>query len=134
MWTLYNRRAEEIFISPDPFVFSAPLEQHTFFSSIHRTCVLWCVENSNVCLGANILDSDTWGSSSIQGQWRIIDGGRLTLLTSSSSKDNSTVKEVQGPLWFKDLCGGGSLSSSSPDLTFSLENQPLHLPRDTHEN
>jgi hypothetical protein len=108
MWTLYNRRAGEIKISPDPFVFSASLEQHTFFSSVNRTCVLWCVENSNVCLGANILDSDTWAASAVSGQWRLMDGGRLTLLTSVSKE-----VEIQGPAWFKDLCSSLSCSSLS---------------------
>jgi hypothetical protein len=109
MWTLYNRRAAEIPISPDPFVFSASLQQHTFFSSLNRTCVLWCVENSNVCLGANILDSDTWSAEAVSGQWRLVEGGRLTLLTSQSSEKPL---EIQGPSWFKDLCSSLSLLNS----------------------
>ena len=127
MWTLYTRRAGEIFIAPDPFVFSASLEQHTFFSSVNRTCVLWCVENTNVCLGANVLDSDTWAASAVTGQWRLMDGGRLTLLTSESRevqaqanrayqgpKGTQSYQGPQGPAWFRDLCLSLKLSALDP--------------------
>jgi hypothetical protein len=98
MWTLYDKHANSRSINPDPFVFSGVMTQHTFLSNYTKTCVLWCMENTNVCLGASILDSDSWNASKISGQWRVVEGGKLTLLTSQ------TFNAAQGPEWFIDLC------------------------------
>jgi hypothetical protein len=97
MWTLYDRHANKQFINPDSFVFSGVLTQHTFLSNYTQTCVLWCVEDTNICLGASILDSDLWNTTKISGQWRVVDGGKLTLLTSATQLQN------QGPEWFLEL-------------------------------
>lgn len=102
-------------VDPDPFVFSAKMSLHTFFSSQARTCVLWCVDGTDVCMGASILDSDSWESSSIEGQWRFVDGGKLILLASQSSLP------LAGPQWFLDVCSSSTLTSQYP-------------PRDKHES
>jgi hypothetical protein len=100
---LYTREGNETFINPDPFIFKANLEQYKFFSNANRTCMLWCIENSNLCAGANMLDSDTWelsqnsSRSHISGNWRIVSPGRLVLLYSESST------ALNGPSWFLSL-------------------------------
>ena len=104
MWTRYDRHANPSFIDPDPFVFTAIMQQHTFFSSQQHTCVLWCVKDTSICLGASVLDSDTWVDQSIEGQWRVVEGGRLTLLASSSKAIQSQVPISAGPQWLIDLC------------------------------
>jgi len=104
MWTLYDQRAQKRFINPDPFVFSGAMTQYTFLSNYTTTCVLWCVENTDVCLGASILDSDAWNAQRIFGQWRVIEGGKLTLLSSQ------TQHLIQGPEWFLNLCSSSTKS------------------------
>lgn len=113
MWTIFDRAAQSFAVDPDPFVFSAKMSLHTFFSSQERTCVLWCVDGTNVCMGASILDSDSWESSSIEGQWRFVDGGKLILLASQ------TALPLAGPQWFLDACSSSPLTSP-------------HLPRGMH--
>jgi hypothetical protein len=111
-WTLYSRQGNELFINPDPFIFQSNLEQFKYFSNFNRTCMLWCIPGSNVCAGANLLDSDLWelqtlannasqNVSTISGNWRIVAPGRLILLFSESSflQTNS----LNGPPWFLSL-------------------------------
>ena len=115
-WTLYSRQGNEVYINPDPFIFNANLEQFKYFSSLNRTCMLWCIQGSNICAGANLLDSDLWelsthgnsangyslsslGPSTISGNWRIVTPGRLVLLYSESSQ----ILQVNGPPWFLSL-------------------------------
>ena len=105
-WTLYTRQGTEISINPDPFIFHANLEQYKFFSNMNRTCMLWCIQNSNLCAGANILDSDLWElsnevnkSATISGNWRIVSPGRLVLLYSESLP----ILQPSGPSWFQSL-------------------------------
>jgi hypothetical protein len=102
MWTLYDRHANTSSIDPDPFVFTGTMQQHSFFSSQAHTCVLWCVKDTNICLGASVLDSDTWMDLSIEGQWRVVEGGRLTLLASATKLTQQHISA--GPQWFIDLC------------------------------
>lgn len=107
-WTLYSRNGDEYFINPDPFIFAATLEQFKYFSNINRTCMLWCIQNSNLCAGANMLDSDLWelqmdkstniNTNYVCGHWRIVAPGRLILLYSQSSPPS-----LNGPPWFLSL-------------------------------
>ena len=110
MWTIYSRQGALAQVEPDPFVFSATLEQHVFFSTPIRTCVLWCVVNSDVCMGANVLDSDIWDATRIEGQWRLVEGGKLTLLASASQP--SADPPLLGPQWFVEACSFAAPSSS----------------------
>jgi hypothetical protein len=110
-WTLFTRQGTEVNINPDPFFFHANLEQYKFFSNMNRTCMLWCIENSNLCAGASILDSDLWElahhttdkinykSTTISGNWRIVSPGRLVLLYSESLP----ILQSSGPPWFQSL-------------------------------
>jgi len=93
-------------ITPDPFIFNATMEQFKYFSNYNRTCMLWCVQNSNLCAGASILDSDLWEigaqtsgdlQTKISGHWRVVSPGKLVLLYSESQVAFS------GPEWFSSL-------------------------------
>ena len=112
-WTLYTRHGDETLISPDPFIFNATLEPFKYFSNFNRTCMLWCITNSSLCAGANILDSDLWElnashTNSIFGHWRIIAPGRLMLLYSESSPT-----PINGPSWFLSLTHSPAHQSSA---------------------
>jgi hypothetical protein len=110
-WTLYTRQGNEVYINPDPFIFQANLEQFKYFSNFNRTCMLWCIPGSNVCAGANLLDSDLWEltahtdstqiNSTISGNWRIVAPGRLILLFSESLLPTNA--HFNGPPWFLSL-------------------------------
>ena len=101
---MYTRGGDQAHINPDPFIFKANLEQYKFFSNENRTCMLWCIEHSNLCAGASMLDSDIWEitqnstKSTISGNWRIVSPGRLVLLYSESSPT-----PLSGPSWFLSL-------------------------------
>jgi hypothetical protein len=115
-WTLYTRHGDETLISPDPFIFNATLEPFKYFSNLNRTCMLWCITNSSLCAGANILDSDLWElnashTNSIFGHWRIIAPGRLMLLYSESSPT-----PINGPSWFLSLTHSPAHQSSALPL------------------
>ena len=110
---MYSRKGDALLINPDPFIFNGTLEQFKYFSNFDRTCFLWCVQNSGLCVGASLLDSDLWELSAensqnlhantsneihkISGHWRVVAPGRLVLLFSDSKV------ELSGPDWFLSL-------------------------------
>ena len=68
---------------PDSVVFWGVLVSHMLVSCIDKTRVLWCFDNSDMCFGATLMDSELWEEEymgTMTGQWRIVDQGRLTLL------------------------------------------------------
>lgn len=83
MSEVFTRNGHRILIPADSFVIWATLVQHLLVSSVVRTRVLWCFEQHDVCLGSSVLDAEVWQDqfgSTVSGQWRVLQDGRLTLL------------------------------------------------------
>lgn len=86
MSEVFSRKGHRLVIPPDSFVFWATLVQHLVVSSVSRTRVLWCFDRQDVCMGSSLLDAEMWQEefgSSVSGQWRVLQDGRLTLLRQS---------------------------------------------------
>jgi len=114
MSEVFTRNGHRILIPADSFVIWATLVQHLLVSSVVRTRVLWCFEQHDVCLGSSVLDAEVWQDqfgSTVSGQWRVLQDGRLTLLRQADETlfpPNAAV-----PAWL----GRKLVSSSSSEET-----------------
>jgi hypothetical protein len=99
MWEMFLRDGASLAMPADSFVFWSTLVGHVMVSNTSRTSVLWCMEDTNLCFGATMLDTELWltqHGNTVSGQWRIVPHGQLTLL---KPHDPTTFPSNSFPSW-----------------------------------
>lgn len=94
-WCIFDRRANQQGIPHDSFVFWSVLEPFKLVSSVDDLSYLWCFQQSDVCLGASLMDSELWGNQLVSAMWRFVDG-KLTLIR---EMEETSFPELRGPAW-----------------------------------